>query len=68
ENRLLPERRYCLYLRVQPGSISAHIGYVSNGNIITITELDRFSQVKSPQDKLYDWLRALLRASCEKLA
>ncbi|RME65042.1 MAG: hypothetical protein D6778_06940 [Nitrospirae bacterium] len=68
ENRLLPERRYCLYLRVQPEKISAHIGYVSDGNIITITELGSFSQVKSPQDKLYDWLRALMRASCEKLA
>lgn len=68
ENRLLPERRYCLYVRVHSERISAHIGYLSNGNIITINEIETLSRVKSPQDSLYNWLRALLRASCEKLA
>ncbi len=65
-NRLMPERLYCVYVIASEGKILARLGYIRDSNIHTIKDLESLSQVKDPQGKLYNWLRALLKASCEK--
>jgi hypothetical protein len=67
ENRLLPEQTYCLYSLLRGRTLYGYIGIYRNNSITTVRELKPFSDFTRGGEVLYDWLRQLLHASCEKM-
>jgi len=65
-NGVFPERTYCLYTLFKEQALHAYIGLCDNGKIETQRELDPLVNFQEGSSALYDWLRALLKASCEK--
>jgi len=65
-NGVFPERIYCLYTLFQEKALHAYIGLYDNGRIDTQRELEPLSNFQEGSSTLYDWLRALIKASCEK--
>jgi len=65
-NALISSRTYCLYTLIQGRELGAYIGVLAGDNIVTIRELAPLADFSKGQAALYDWLRALLKASCEK--
>jgi hypothetical protein len=65
-NPLISSRTYCLYTLIQGRELGAYIGVIAGDNIVTIRELAPLTDFMEDQAALYDWLRALLKASCEK--
>jgi len=66
DNPLMTELTYCLYALLIDGELQVHIGTFRNGNITTVRHLSPVRDFKKEKDTLYDWLRQLVRASCEK--
>lgn len=66
-NRLLPDRIYCLYAVLKERELHGYIGSYRNGKIQTLRELGPISNFVKGKAALYDLLRALLKASCEKI-
>ncbi len=66
KNRLLPERDYCLYAVLEGRVLEAGYGVYRDGLITTVKELKPLTEFKKAELTLYDWLRELLRISCEK--
>jgi hypothetical protein len=67
ENRLLPEQTYCLYSFLKDRSLCGYIGIYRNNAITTVKELKPLPDFTRGGEVLYDWLRQLLHASCEKM-
>lgn len=67
ENRLLPEQTYCLYSLLKDRTLCGYIGLYRNNTITTLKEFKPLSDFTSGGEVLYDWLRQLLHASCEKM-
>lgn len=65
-NPLMPEREYCLYSLLKEHYLYGYIGLYKNGGITTIRELDLVKNYKKASLVLYNWLRELVKASCEK--
>ena len=65
-NELLSGRTYCLYSVLSHTELSGHIGLYSNGRIETIKDLSPLTDFRRGRVALYDWLRELVKASCEK--
>ncbi len=65
-NRLIPERKYCLYSLLERGVLHGYIGVYEDTAISTIRELPPIRDYKESRVSVYDWLRALIKASCEK--
>jgi hypothetical protein len=66
DNSLIPERRYCLYSLLKDRVLYGYIGVEKNGHITTIRQIQPIENFKKTQWVVYDWLRELVRASCEK--
>lgn len=66
KNRLLPERDYCLYAVLEGRVLEAGYGVYRDGVITTVKELSPLSEFKKAEQTLYNWLRELLKISCEK--
>jgi len=66
KNELLSGRTYCLYSLLSHRELSGHIGLYSNGRIETLGNLSLLSDFSRGRATLYDWLRELVKASCEK--
>ncbi len=66
ENRLIPERMYCLYSLLERGVLHGYIGLYEDSTISTIRELSPIRDYREALVSVYDWLRALIKASCEK--
>ena len=66
DNKLLSGRTYCLYTLLQGDTLCAYIGVYSGGNIETIRELALLRDYAKGRAVLLDWLKALVKASCEK--
>lgn len=66
-NGLLSPREYCLYALLKDRVLYGYIGAYSEGTIETLKELKPMKTFKTGTALLYDWLRELLRASCEKI-
>ena len=64
DNRVIPERRYCLYCILRERMLYGYIGVYIDGDIQTLWELQPISDFK--RAGVYDWLRGLVKASCEK--
>ncbi|MGO9014335.1 MAG: hypothetical protein ACLQF0_05080 [Dissulfurispiraceae bacterium] len=66
-NELLSGRTYCLYSLLYDKELSGHVGLYYNGKIETLKTLNPLRDFSRGRAALYDWLRALLKASCDKL-
>lgn len=66
-NGLLGPREYCLYALLKDKVLYGYIGSYSEGDIETVRELKPMKVFKTGTATLYDWLRELVRASCEKI-
>lgn len=66
-NRLLTRKDYCLYALLKDRVLYGYIGNYSEGTIETLRELKPMKEFKTGTLVLYDWLRELVRASCEKI-
>ncbi len=67
DNPLLPEITYCLYSMLRDKVLYGYIGIYKEGSIKTLKELAPLKDFKKGELILYDWLRQLVRASCEKI-
>jgi hypothetical protein len=66
ENKLLRGRNYCLYTLLKGDVLFAYVGVYSDGSIETVRELAPLKDFEKGRDALLDWLKALVKASCEK--
>jgi hypothetical protein len=66
-NPLLPEVTYCLYSLLDRQMLHAYIGIYKGNDITPIKQLKPVKDFKQGQVILYDWMRQLVRASCEKV-
>ncbi|RMG02736.1 MAG: hypothetical protein D6726_06980 [Nitrospirae bacterium] len=67
KNPMLTERRYCLYALLEGRELAGYIGVIEGDEITTLREVGRVADYSEPQVSLYDWMRALLKASCDKI-
>ncbi len=65
ENLLL-ERTYCLYSVLRDRTLYGYIGRINNGAITTVREVGQIREFEKAAASLHDWLKELVRASCEK--
>lgn len=65
-NGLLSWRTYCLYSLLSHRELSGHVGLYSNNRIETIKDLSPLRDFRKGRAALYDWMRELVKASCEK--
>jgi hypothetical protein len=65
-NELLSGRTYCLYSVLSGRELSGHIGLYSGGRIETLKTLKPLRDFRQGRAALYDWLRELVKASCDK--
>lgn len=65
-NPVIPEKTYCLYTILTGETLQARIGIYSSGWIGTQKELAPLSDFRRGELALYDWLKGLVKASCDK--
>lgn len=66
-NGLLTGREYCLYSLLRGRVLYGYVGSYSCGMIETLRELKPMKDFRAGTSLLYDWLRDLVKASCDKL-
>jgi hypothetical protein len=66
-NSLVMDKTYCLYSVLRDKKLYGYIGIYKDSSIRTLRELKPIHSFKEGHIVLYDWLRQLVRASCEKL-
>jgi hypothetical protein len=66
-NLLLNERTYCLYSVLKGRTLYGFIGMYEDGRITTLKELRPLVHFQQGEGAFYDWMRQLVRASCEKI-
>jgi hypothetical protein len=66
DNKLLRGRTYCLYTLLKGDVLFAYVGVYSDGSIDTVRELAPLKDFEKGRVALLDWLKALVKASCEK--
>jgi hypothetical protein len=65
-NRLIPEKTYCLFAVLKEQTLHGYIGLYRDGDITTLRELEEMRDFREGSIILYDWLRGLVKASCDK--
>jgi hypothetical protein len=65
-NSLVMDKTYCLYSVLRDKKLYGYIGIYKDSSIRTLRELKPIHSFKEGHIVLYDWLRQLVRASCEK--
>lgn len=63
---IMRERIYCLYCLLRGKQLCAFIGLYADGRVTTLRELGPLAQFGSGRRVLWDWLRSLVKASCDK--
>ena len=66
-NSALTGRDYCLYSVLKGKALYGYVGLYSGGDIETVRELKPMVDFKDSVAALLGWLRALVKASCEKI-
>ena len=66
-NPLMPELTYCLYSILSDKLLYGYIGLYKEGSIKTLRQLEPVKDFKKGNVIIYDWMRQLVRASCEKI-
>jgi len=64
---LLTGRDYCLYSVLREQALHGYIGVYSGESIRTVRELGSITDFRNAPAHLRDWLRDLVKASCEKI-
>ena len=67
KNSALVGRDYCLYSILRGKALHGYIGVYREGAITTVRELDAITAYRQAQAGLLNWLRSLVKASCEKI-
>lgn len=67
ENPLLSERSYCLYATLTGRALEGYIGLYRDGSIVTLKQLSPLVNFHEGEAALYEWMKQLVQASCEKL-
>jgi hypothetical protein len=67
DNPLLSQITYCLYGLLEGREFAGYIGIYKDGNITTIKELKPVKDFRKGQATVAEWLRQLVKASCEKI-
>jgi hypothetical protein len=65
-NSIFPERTYCIYSVLEDRVLYGFTGVYTDGNIRTIKELRPVRDFRKSRLALYDWMRELIKASCDK--
>lgn len=60
---LFPEKTYCIYSTFTQHALHSFLGLYEQGRISTLCELDPLSDSQESASYLYDWLKALIKAS-----
>ncbi|MCI4625178.1 MAG: hypothetical protein L3V56_04360 [Candidatus Magnetoovum sp. WYHC-5] len=66
-NRIFSQRQYCLYALLEEGVFNGYIGIYNDGNIKTLMKVNSITDFKNVSFGLYDWMKELIRVSCNKL-
>jgi hypothetical protein len=66
-NRAVVGRDYCLYSVLRGRTLFGSIGIYADGIIETVRELNPMNNFRNGSAVLHDWLRALVKASCDKI-
>lgn len=66
-NSALINRDYCLYSVLQGKTLRGFIGVYAKGSITTRKELGQITDFRKAQASLLNWLRDLVKASCDKI-
>lgn len=66
-NSALIGRDYCLYAILRGQELAGYIGIYADGNIDTVRELNPMTDFQNGSATLHEWLRSLVKASCEKI-
>jgi hypothetical protein len=66
-NPLLSERSYCLYTTLTGRALEGYIGLYRDGSIVTLKQLTPLVDFHEGETVLYEWMKQLVRASCEKI-
>jgi hypothetical protein len=67
DNPLLSERSYCLYTTLTGRALEGYIGLYRDGRIVTLIQLSPLVDFHEGEAVLYEWMKQLVRASCEKI-
>jgi hypothetical protein len=67
DSRRLTGRDYCLYSILREKALYGYIGIYDKGSIRTVRELGTITDFRDAAARLLDWLRDLIKASCEKI-
>jgi hypothetical protein len=67
DNPLMPEVTYCLYSLLLNKILYGYIGIYRDRQIKTLKHLKPIKDFRKGKVILYEWLRQLVRASCEKM-
>ncbi|MBF0555006.1 MAG: hypothetical protein HQK96_10705, partial [Nitrospirae bacterium] len=65
-NTLIPNRQYCLYSILRDKSLYGYIGIYKDGSIDTVKEIGLVNDFKKMGLQFYDWMRHLIKVSCDK--
>jgi len=66
-NSLLIGRDYCLYSVLRDRVLFGYVGVYADGGIETLRELKPITEFRNGVAMLHEWLRNLVKASCEKI-
>jgi hypothetical protein len=66
-NSAVVGRDYCLYSVLRGRALFGSIGIYTDGIIETVRELKPMTEFRNGTAVLHDWLRALVKASCDKI-
>lgn len=67
DNLLMPQLVHCLYSVLRDRVLYGYIGVYKDGSITTVKELKPIKEFEKGKDVLYDWMRALVKASSDKI-
>jgi hypothetical protein len=67
ENPMLSERSYCLYTTLTGRALAGYIGVYRDGSIETLKQLSPLVDFHEGEAVLYEWMKQLVRGSCEKI-
>lgn len=67
KNAVLGKRDYCLYAVLEDNVFCGYIGTYIDGSIRTLKNVGCVQDFKNVQYEVYDWMKELVVASCNKL-
>jgi len=65
-NPVFGEKRYCLFTRFDGEALRASIGFYADGAITALHPVGIVKDFHHPDTVVYEWLKALVKASCDK--